>query len=69
MIEDGSDITGDIVSQETAKGAIEEAERRQTAVGDVGGADLATMEIAGELAVGALEIAAEIVTLPFRLLE
>ncbi len=73
MIEGGSDILGDVQAQEVAK-TLEEAERRRqeaetTGVGDLGVIDPGVLDFAGDVAVGALELAVEIITLPLRLLE
>lgn len=73
MIEGGNDILGDAQAQEVTK-TIEEAERRRqeaesVGASDVGWADVGSLEFAGDVAVGALELAVEIITLPFKLLE
>lgn len=70
MTEGGRDIMGDAKTQEAAKRAIEEAERRrQEAEGGGFWCDPGVLEVAGDIAVGAIEIAAEIITLPLSLLE
>jgi hypothetical protein len=74
MIEGGKDILGDAQVQEVAKKTIEEAERRRqeaesAGLGDLGFVDPGFLDVAGDIAVGALEIAVEIITLPLSLLE
>ncbi len=73
MIEGGTDIVGDAQAQEAAK-KIEEAERRRQEAesaggGDLGAIDPGVLDFAGDVAVGALELAVEIITLPLSLLE
>jgi hypothetical protein len=74
MIEGGKDILGDAQAQELAKKAIEETERRREeaesiGAGDLGVIDPGVLDFAGDIAVGALELAVELITLPLSLLE
>lgn len=64
MIEGGKAL-GDIEKQEAMLRAAEEAERQKAAASG----DTSYLEVAGDVAMGALEIAGHIITLPFCLCE
>lgn len=64
MIESGKAL-GDVDKQEALLRAAEEAERQKAAASG----DTSYLEVAGDVAMGALEIAGHIIALPFCLCE
>jgi len=64
MLENGK-VMGDVEQKEALERAAEEAERQKAAASE----GTSCLEAAGDVAMGALEIAAHIVTLPFSLCE
>ena len=64
MIEGGKAL-GDVDKQEALLRAAEEAERQKAAASG----DTSYLDVAGDVAMGALEIAGHIITLPFCLCE
>jgi hypothetical protein len=69
MIEGGKELAQEAQQAEELKQALVDAERYREEAEKPGSSDPGYLEAAGDVLVGALEVAAELVALPFTMLE